>query len=357
VNSFSARFSRVARIISGIFAACLLVASAAAQAPLHQIDLSLNLIYDDDSDPTSGGTWQVAVKTSDFGLADVSFYLENIRNAETPTFLAPRGDVNGGSMSGPNAGFKSIHAQVNAEGDIAHYLHVFQIPSAANPDRPIFYGVGSIVDPEGGVPNFPDAATQFPDATAIGPSIATLTNVLNAPWGTGDVFGETSWDHSVVLATGEFDPGQTPSFLEEVPTNLSDPLGTVYRTLPMTSAEVGSVSSFLTPTYFVRDNLMIAPATGGDYNGDGIVNLADYTVWRDALGATAAPVGSGADGDSSGIVDAGDYTVWKNNFGLSIAPVGGIGAGPVTVPEPQTLIITVLAMLGVGFAGRFSTPR
>jgi hypothetical protein len=55
----------------------------------------------------------------------------------------------------------------------------------------------------------------------------------------------------------------------------------------------------------------------GDYNGDGYLDSADYTVWRDALGQTVLP-GSGADGDGNGVIDTWDLRVWQNNFGTSL---------------------------------------
>lgn len=63
----------------------------------------------------------------------------------------------------------------------------------------------------------------------------------------------------------------------------------------------------------------------GDYNLDGAVNAADYTVWRDNFNP-AATVGPGkpGDGNNSGLVDEADYDVWKNNFGA-----GGAGAIPM----------------------------
>ena len=52
----------------------------------------------------------------------------------------------------------------------------------------------------------------------------------------------------------------------------------------------------------------------GDYNLSNTVGLADYTVWRDSLGATVTPY-SAADGDGSGVIDAGDHAVWANEYG------------------------------------------
>jgi predicted outer membrane repeat protein len=52
----------------------------------------------------------------------------------------------------------------------------------------------------------------------------------------------------------------------------------------------------------------------GDYNNDGIVNAADYTVWRDSLGGTVTPYSVG-DGNGDGVVDQDDYYIWAENYG------------------------------------------
>lgn len=67
-----------------------------------------------------------------------------------------------------------------------------------------------------------------------------------------------------------------------------------------------------------------APATLlGDFNYDGVVNAADYTVWRDAL-ALGSPIVN----DNDGVADVGDYTSWKANFGQPSPP------SVVAAPEP-----------------------
>lgn len=55
----------------------------------------------------------------------------------------------------------------------------------------------------------------------------------------------------------------------------------------------------------------------GDYNQDGAVDVADYTVWRDTLGQTGGNFA--ADGDNDGDVDFADYTVWRANVGADAA--------------------------------------
>lgn len=62
-----------------------------------------------------------------------------------------------------------------------------------------------------------------------------------------------------------------------------------------------------------------AIAGAGDFNGDGSVDAADYTVWRDALGAAATPF-RGADGDGDGLVTTHDYGLWRANYGANYSP-------------------------------------
>ncbi|MEM8865832.1 MAG: choice-of-anchor Q domain-containing protein [Planctomycetota bacterium] len=57
----------------------------------------------------------------------------------------------------------------------------------------------------------------------------------------------------------------------------------------------------------------------GDFNQDGIANVADYTVWRDTLGQTV-PFATGADADLNGQITTADYLVWKASFG-NVTPI------------------------------------
>src|SRR5690606_19134577 len=80
---------------------------------------------------------------------------------------------------------------------------------------------------------------------------------------------------------------------------------------------VASQNSAGDPKPAAFDNIYLAleaPSVGtpGDFNGDGMVNLADYTVWRDNLGAGDESSLSNNGDDMNG-VDAGDYQLWKQN--------------------------------------------
>jgi autotransporter-associated beta strand protein len=54
----------------------------------------------------------------------------------------------------------------------------------------------------------------------------------------------------------------------------------------------------------------------GDFNDDGSVDAADYTIWRDNLSGTFNLNGNGNEtGGSAGVVDQADYDLWRANFG------------------------------------------
>jgi T5SS/PEP-CTERM-associated repeat protein len=88
----------------------------------------------------------------------------------------------------------------------------------------------------------------------------------------------------------------------------------------------------------------LAVTLAGDYNDDGVVDAADYTVWRDLLGSKFDPR---ADGDTNGVINIADYNIWKANFGLHAGAGAGGAAVAATVPEPGVplLAAAVLSLL------------
>jgi hypothetical protein len=88
------------------------------------------------------------------------------------------------------------------------------------------------------------------------------------------------------------------------------------------------------------DFFALPSAAMGDFNADGMVDAADYAVWRKTLGQTGA--GLAADGNGNHQVDAGDFDVWRAHFGQNVG--GGSGSGSDSqpaVPEPATIILLV----------------
>ncbi len=71
----------------------------------------------------------------------------------------------------------------------------------------------------------------------------------------------------------------------------------------------------------------IGPVLQGDYNEDGIVNAADYVIWR-----------------KTNINGAQGYTDWRTHFGEGLAMTGG-GSG--TVPEPAAAALVLFAAVAL----------
>lgn len=89
---------------------------------------------------------------------------------------------------------------------------------------------------------------------------------------------------------------------------------------------------FLAYTEGVIAPLLPSISLAGDYNNDRIVDAADFTVWRDRLGASLSLPNETA---TPGTVTVEDYEVWKANFGAT-APLLNVVA---EIPEPESLAL------------------
>jgi hypothetical protein len=71
-------------------------------------------------------------------------------------------------------------------------------------------------------------------------------------------------------------------------------------------------------------NSAAAAGLPGDFNGNGTVDAADYTVWRDGLGSTYTQA---------------HYTEWKTHFGQSAGSAASAAA--TAVPEPAGVVLAI----------------
>jgi hypothetical protein len=96
-----------------------------------------------------------------------------------------------------------------------------------------------------------------------------------------------------------------------------------------------------TATVFDQDSVsaLTGPVQQGDFNGDGTVDAADYTVWRNGLGS---------------IYTIDDYADWKTYFGTAQPGGGSINAA---VPEPATSMLLLASMFAAMNVRRRSVVR
>jgi len=85
----------------------------------------------------------------------------------------------------------------------------------------------------------------------------------------------------------------------------------------------------------ILSDFMASLGLPGDYNGDGSINAADYTVWRDALTAAESVL---LNDPTPGTVDESDFFYWRAHFGESFGGGAAAGTTKATVPEPTAFL-------------------
>jgi hypothetical protein len=223
--------------------------------------------------------------------------------------------------------------------------------------------------------------TSSSETAATGAQIRTTSenHVFSFP----SVTLPSTTNKHILLATSGFSPlagSVTPDYVLDIP-KFFDPAGDTVRifhpffgefhakmfgALPSDGVQSlnypppAGTALTNTPTNFVgakgEVNLSPPPQTTGDYNLDGTVNAADYTVWRDTFGQDVED-GTGADGFADGTIDEQDYSFWKSHFGEEVDQPGG-GAASILVPEPAVLALASSGIFAFLFAAfRTRTAR
>jgi hypothetical protein len=145
-----------------------------------------------------------------------------------------------------------------------------------------------------------------------------LGNGLDGPQGLAD---------SAQWVTGAADPTSVPSWADNWNMTLStmafmefldgpDRASRFFANLPEVAAALDTVFEL------------------GDYNGNGVVDEADYSYWRTTFGSRQFLA---AEGNIDGVIDAADYVVWRKMRGL---PGPGSSAN---VPELGAFELMVIA--------------
>ena len=153
--------------------------------------------------------------------------------------------------------------------------------------------------------------------------------------------------------------GTGTPLLEGVPGKGTGFVGTAYDQIATASGRLFLGYNDEFDTFFDNDGMFhtsvtVIPAARslGDYNGNGLVDAADYTVWRDSRGATGVDLAADANGNN--LVGDEDYDNWKSHFGQV---VGNASLVNYAVPEPRALILLagMLALISLRRAAVSST--
>ena len=164
------------------------------------------------------------------------------------------------------------------------------------------------------------------------------------------VSGVAVFDGALDVALGNYSPTVHDAF------NVLD-----FGFLPLTtfaSVNLPTLGSFLAwdqSQLYTAGVLSVISVLPGDYNGDGVADAADYTVWRSTFGQNV-PAGTGADSDGNGVIDQADYDFWSLHFGQTVGSLPGAGAA-AAVPEPTTAMLALFATLLVAGRARRASTR
>lgn len=87
----------------------------------------------------------------------------------------------------------------------------------------------------------------------------------------------------------------------------------------------------------LQANVFFVP-TPGDFNADGLVDTADYVIWRRTLGTNNV----WTDANGNGTVGLEDLAIWRAHYGANTAQ--GAGANLAQVPEPSSICLLFLTL-------------
>ncbi|WP_146590548.1 beta strand repeat-containing protein [Posidoniimonas polymericola] len=90
--------------------------------------------------------------------------------------------------------------------------------------------------------------------------------------------------------------------------------------------------------------LEVVNLLAGDYNNDGVVDAADYTVWRDNEGLAISLPNETV---TPGMVDGDDYNAWRANYGAVAASPAPVAAAAAPEPMACTLLLAAAGCFGL----------
>jgi hypothetical protein len=204
-------------------------------------------------------------------------------------------------------------------------------------------GTGVLDPPDGSSWNNTFGATMTLGSTVLTSAMMDAKPETVPVTGTPSTWIETTFATSASLVAAvqaQLNASQPFNFALVLPSSLeTSGERRIFRTPSNTEVNTGLVNR----PRLIIDFTATSAVVPGDYSGDGTVDAADYTVWRDNLDGDAASLAVGSrDPGNSGVVNNTDYEFWKTNF--SGGSGGGSSLGGGAVPEPGMFALIILTM-------------
>jgi hypothetical protein len=265
-----------------------------------------------DTIPITNGVSVADPPPSDFTALGVS----DLRYVDTATVGGQPVRLQLSDMSAPELGTVTKVNEYDFAAQGSGNLDVFGTPEA-------------LVNPADAINATPDYSLSFPTVNPED-TIETFATELTADAGDWSAGGLSTIASDIESGTDAL------SFIFAA-TNDNSTVAATYN------GSVNATSVRYPPRIYLDVTAATSAGVLGDYNGNGIVDGADYVQYRNggALQNEVATIGS---------VTPEDYTEWRSRFGNTSGSGSSLGAS--AVPEPGSIALLVVGFAAMGFLRR-----
>ncbi len=287
---------------------------------------------------------------------------QQLGGVSSPTIVAANGFLKSDQLSGNVSATLRSHVLPGTAGAIG-YVEAFAV-SGGLVGTPSALNMNLVADQlflpsENGVGNAFYAETQLRFKAVIAPGDSIKFSVTHSVSKISEIY---TFAQQGEISTA----GETTIIIDDL---ISEPQSVVWTGPNQSQAfrqavgiNVQIFSSGISSTRVEDVQLIAALATSpaiheplgpvGDFDGDLTVDGVDFLAWQRQFGGNVAPL-SGADGNGDGLVDAADLALWKSHFPTT--PAGTVTVQ--SVPEPSFLALSLSAACGLIVARHLDVIR
>lgn len=192
----------------------------------------------------------------------------------------------------------------------------------------------------GNISRSPGSTNAWFSADAENPYLTLVSMIAPSPdWFVGvhdlPLIADGAWRQEWVVPLLAFDAGTDDGVSYRSPeadSSHTDPIALLDTHIFDPAVPLGSFTITLLP-----------PDLPGDADGDGTVDLLDFSLLKSNFGEETLDASSAGDFTQDGVVDLADFELLKSNFGSQ--------AAPVPAPEPSTVLLAALAGVALRLLG------